>query len=82
MWIRETQEDLTAAEFATSLDLSLEEGRKRKRAVDYDKLLLKLDRRMLDMGCESEHGVFQKPPSGKGMSSIVYNQEQREALFA
>lgn len=54
MWARETLEDLTAAEFACSLDATSnseeEESRKKKRrAVDFEQLWLKLDRRIAEM---------------------------------
>lgn len=65
VWIRETVEDLTAAEFACSVELAsmqqddednndgdVDGGRKRRRrAVDYDKLLAQLNKRLRDMGC-------------------------------
>ena len=90
MWIRETLEDLTTAEFASSLDAKQAEGqRKRQRAVDYDKLMGQLDNRLKDLGCaimnaDSESGVehtFPKPVPGRGMGTLVYTDEQREALF-
>lgn len=54
MWVRETLEDLTAAEFASSLSLETDEvngGDKpsRKRAVDFDNVLAKLDARVEEM---------------------------------
>jgi len=61
MWARETLEDLTAAEFACSLDSSSlsDSGSsssgggggsdKKSTAVDYEKLSSKLDRRMLEI---------------------------------
>jgi len=90
IWIRETVEDLTAAEFACSVELaavsSSEESRKRRRAVDYDKLLGQLNKRLRDMGClvddENENGaVFcdLNPSVGKG--TTVYDEEQRSQLY-
>lgn len=63
MWLREAREDLTAAEFACSVESALgseastttvsssSTRRKRKRAVDYEKLLSQLNLRVRDMGC-------------------------------
>jgi len=56
MWVRETLEDLTAAEFALSVEGAVEateseETGKKKRDVDYEKLLNQLNRRLRDMGC-------------------------------
>lgn len=51
MWIRETQEDVTAAEFACSVEKQQRRGR---RAVDYEKLLVKLNQRLLDLGCSPQ----------------------------
>jgi hypothetical protein len=78
MWVRECLEDLTAAEFALSVEQqsessifrasngingngqnvttkaipSLHQPRKKKRAVDYEKLLSQLTKRIEDMTCE------------------------------
>ena len=91
MWIRETLEDLTTAEFASSLDATQGEGqRKRKRAVDYDKLLGQLDKRLKDLGCSkfdidcvsSAENDNPKPMPGRGMGTLVYSDEQRDALFS
>uniref|UniRef100_A0A7S2P2A4 Letm1 RBD domain-containing protein n=2 Tax=Leptocylindrus danicus TaxID=163516 RepID=A0A7S2P2A4_9STRA len=54
MWARDTLEDLTAAEFACSLDAGNSEeeessAKKRKRAVDFEQLGVKLDRRIAEM---------------------------------
>lgn len=54
MWVREALEDLTAAEFASSLSLEAEDttgGVKssKKRAVDFDNVLAKLDARVEEM---------------------------------
>jgi hypothetical protein len=46
MWIREAREDVTAAEFALSVERT---SRVKKRAVDYEKLLGQLHRRLTDM---------------------------------
>ena len=85
MWVRETQEDLTAAEFAISLDASPSLER-RKRAIDYDNLLTQLDRRLFDLACEDvvKCNVNMTSPTltpGQGMGIIVYDEAQREALF-
>jgi len=68
--------------------------RKRKRAVDYEKLLSQLNRRIRDMGCEGaplaakgKGSDSEAPPftcvlqSGVGMGSIVCTDEDREALL-
>lgn len=91
IWIRETVEDLTAAEFACSVELaSLQDpedqsGRKRRRAVDYDKLLGQLNKRLRDMGClvddNDSDAVFCELDSGIGMGTTVYDEEQREELY-
>lgn len=87
MWIREAREDLTAAEFACSVEAQQQErDARRKRAVDYEKLLTQLNRRIRDMGCEGEMANEETPfscylQSGVGMGSIVYTDEQREALL-
>ena len=115
MWARETLEDLTAAEFACSLDANVNgEVKERKRAVDFEALLNKLDRRLLEicvqkkketkdkdgdsddedaegMQCllpeelikeidTSEDSRYSLVPD-KGMGSVVYSTEQREALL-
>jgi hypothetical protein len=52
MWIRETLEDLTAAEFASSLSVEDAEkttGTNRKRDVDFENVLAKLDARVEGM---------------------------------
>lgn len=54
MWVREALEDLTAAEFASSLSLEADDtnrgdGTSRKRAVDFDNVLAKLDARVEEM---------------------------------
>jgi len=88
MWVREALEDLTAAEFACSVEAQDGEpttiSRRRRRAVDYEKLLANLNRRLRDLGCGSfEHktDVSCALQSGVGMGSIVYSDEQRQALL-
>jgi hypothetical protein len=54
MWVREALEDLTAAEFASSLSLEAEDSTNggkssKKRAVDFDNVLAKLDARVEEM---------------------------------
>lgn len=85
MWVREAKEDLTAAEFAISIDAP---GKKQnKRAIDYDNLLNQLDRRIRDLVCgdESNCNVVQgETPTltpGKGSASIVYTETQRNTLL-
>ena len=91
IWIRETVEDLTAAEFACSVEASSQQDnanqrRRRKRAVDYDKLLAQLNKRLRDLGCGIADGdtntdVFCELEPGLGMGTTVYNDEEREELF-
>jgi len=97
MWVREAQEDLTAAEFACSVEAhdssssttatttsaAVETPRKRKRAVDYEKLLDRLNRRIRDMGCEAQGdgSVSCILQPNVGMGSVVYNDDQRQALL-
>lgn len=86
MWIRETMEDLTAAEFAINLDQTTDDSNRRKRAVDFDNLLAKLNRRIRDLGCErgSEDCQVEQIAAvipGKGMGCTVYSDLQREDLF-
>jgi hypothetical protein len=87
MWIRETLEDLTAVEFACSVEAAeeVESGQKRKRAVDYEKLLAKLNVRIRDMlgpNFEPANGSDQPElTEGKGMGRVVYSQEQRMDLL-
>jgi hypothetical protein len=88
MWTRETLEDLTAAEFACRVEaVADDEGRKRKRkrAVDYEKLLSKLNRRIRDLGCEGNlregSDITCVLQSGVGKGTLVYTDEQRTALL-
>ena len=94
VWIRETVEDLTAAEFACSVELAsiqqLEEeedqSRKRRRAVDYDKLLAQLNKRLRDLGCmvgdsDDSDVVFCELNSSIGKGTTVYNDAQRLELY-
>ena len=85
MWIREATEDLTAAEFACSVESEQEqEGKKKKRAVDYEKLLSQLDRRVGDMICLPFEEVDGNEPEileGQGMGRFVYSEEQRVELL-
>ena len=85
MWVRETKEDLTAAEFACSIDIKGGQKHK-KRAIDYDNLLSQLDRRIRDLVC-GDDGECQATAAketltpGKGSGAIVYTEEQRDALL-
>ncbi|GAX25775.1 hypothetical protein FisN_8Hh323 [Fistulifera solaris] len=95
MWVRETLEDMTAAEFAISVEtLASDPKRKRKRAVDYEKLIGQLNKRIRDLGCEGPE-VGGKPDEetesssllncalqpGVGMGSVVYTDNERTALL-
>jgi len=86
MWVREAQEDLTAAEFAISIDANVT-GKKQKRAIDYDNLLNQLDRRIRDLvcgevvECQVMEGETPKLTPGKGSGSIAYTETKRNALL-
>ena len=88
MWVRECREDLTAAEFALSVE-SADNVPKRKRAVDYEKLSSMLSKRLYDLGCTfatSVDGDDQQPFSctldqESGAAAKVYTVEQRSALM-
>ena len=123
MWVRETLEDLTAADFAASLEAAAaaeaaaptedeaarRKEKKQKRAVDVENILSKLDRRVEEMCVLSTYGdaltstlacypldsqVSSSPllieegskcyalVSGEGMGSVVYTDEQRDALLS
>ena len=104
VWIRETLEDLTAAEFACSVEAHEGEvppegqeqmaQKRRKRAVDYDKLLSQLNRRIQDLGCDFSSQPA--PPSNSdkkvepltcvlqpeiGMGTTAYSEDQRRLLL-
>ncbi len=123
MWVREALEDITAAEFACTLDSlavndessssssnsnSSNKKKKVKRAVDFENILSKLDRRVEEMCVQSTYGddfttgtacypldhntlsTDIEPDddqqcwvlkSGKGMGSLVYSDDQRDALL-
>lgn len=53
MWVRETLEDLTAAEFACNLAPS---EKSEKSAVDFENILAKLEKRIEDMCVKSTYG--------------------------
>jgi hypothetical protein len=85
MWIREAVEDVTAAEFACSVEGSSEGEkdarlrRKRKRAVDYEKMLSNLDRRLADM-VPGGDGTWELDQS-KGMGRYAFSPSEREELL-
>ena len=126
MWVRETLEDLTAADFAASLEqaaaaaeaaaadeadkdeMARRKKKKQKRAVDVENILSKLDRRVEEMCVLSTYGdtsgstlscypldsMEAASPltmeegnkcyalkQGEGMGSVVYTDEQRDALL-
>lgn len=91
MWVRETMEDLTAAQFACSIDSTTNpkkmKQQQQRRAIDYDQLLANLDRRILDMACEdvNECQISIDRPTltpEKGMAAIVYTESQRNNLLS
>lgn len=85
MWIREAVEDLTAAEFACSVESELQvSDRKQKRAVDYEKLISQLNRRIADLLClpgEEINGSLPELEENSGMGRFVYTKDQRNALL-
>jgi hypothetical protein len=110
VWVRESLEDLTAAEFALSveahsspdevLQTSAEESsnssssneeraQRRKRAVDYEKLLAQLNRRIQDLGCDFSSMSSKSEPSpvtcylqeNVGMGCTAYTEDQRRLLL-
>lgn len=101
VWVRETLEDLTAAEFACSVEAhhqaETEEEtpqKRRKRAVDYEKLLSQLNRRILDLGCNFTAAEQRPPADGKesepitcalkpdvGLGTTAYTEKQRQLLL-
>ena len=107
MWVRETTEDLTAAEFACTVesiesdvstaDANDDDGkpvlqRKRRRAVDYEKILNQLNRRIRDMGCDGDFSPSSTEEEdgettcylrqGEGMGRLVCTDKQRQALLS
>jgi hypothetical protein len=89
MWVRECREDLTAAEFALSVESS-DSLRKKKRAVDYEKLSLQLSKRLYDMGCtfattsntsEDDQPFACSLDQESGAANMVYSMEQRNVLL-
>ena len=113
MWIRETLEDWTAAEFALSVERQSEgasnangkgddgnlsslaaasnSSRKetKKRAVDYEKLLSQITKRIEDMTCQpfvedsdlvDEKGMLQMDEKS-GMGRYAYTNEERMMLM-
>lgn len=112
LWVRETLEDLTTAEFAcrveqhtpeisnnnkTSNPSSLAPLMQRKeRAVDFENILGKLERRLNEMCVVDSNSSFAaddettsaalqknryKLIDGRGLGSVVYTHQQREALL-
>mmetsp|Transcript_10198 Transcript_10198/g.12609 ORF Transcript_10198/g.12609 Transcript_10198/m.12609 type:complete len:738 (+) Transcript_10198:233-2446(+) len=122
MWVRETLEDLTASEFASSLEATTTNAsssrstskKPKKRDVDFEKLVTKLNTRVEEMcatidddgsstictvATTKAHRYGESSPAdddddddgegtkmyclreGVGMGSVVYTDEQREALL-
>jgi len=109
MWIRETLEDWTAAEFALSVEQQSEgtvnsnDGdttssspvqsniprKSKKRAVDYEKLLSQITKRIEDMICQTlveselainDEGLAQLDEN-IGMGRYAYSNEERTVLL-
>ena len=105
MWRRDTLEDLAAAEFACSVEASddnvdessssssLEANggtRRKRRAVDYEKLVTKLNKRIQDMlggrryideNGRALGGQTLSIVKGRGMGRVVYTEAQRTELL-
>lgn len=86
MWVRETLEDLTAAEFACTVEAHDNKVNKRKRAVDYEKLVNQLNKRLSDMGCNIADAIesadFECSLSPDlGMGRLTYTEMQRTNLL-
>jgi hypothetical protein len=89
MWVRETLEDLTAAEFALSVESSNDSNddpkkskKLKKRAVDYEKLVSQLDQRISNLGCDLDGGGLNDfRPSDSGMATLTYTEKQRVTLL-
>lgn len=87
MWIREAVEDVTAAEFACSVESQQRLSDKtRKRAVDYEKLLTQLDKRISDMLCQPIDLLDMSDgelnlDENQGMGRYVYADYQRSSLL-
>lgn len=106
MWVREALEDLTAAEFAcnveaegaddeessttTTTSLKPLKSLKKKRAVDYEKLVSQLDRRIQDLGYNVDLDdrtvnatidlEYVLTPQ-QGMGILTYTEPQRNSLI-
>eukprot|EP00978_Attheya_sp_CCMP212_P006955 scaffold16242_cov55-Attheya_sp.AAC.2 len=84
IWVRETLEDLTAAEFACSLDSASKmtngqrdqssDNKPKQRAVDFENLLSKLDRRVEEICVISK----KKDSAKMGISCYVLNDDTEE----
>lgn len=90
MWARETVEDITAAEFACSVEASVGEEdeslrRQRKRAVDYEKMLTNLNRRISDMTCVPFDLVDTSSTEldeTTGMGRFTFTSDERKELLS
>lgn len=104
MWIRETLEDWTGAEFALSVEQQSEgvngnqsspaarstiTRKTKKRAVDYEKLMTQLTKRIEDMTCQSfidyaplvdDEGVL-RLDENLGMGRYAYTHGERMMLM-
>jgi hypothetical protein len=100
VWVRECLEDLTAAEFALSVESHQDQEeetvqKRRKRAVDYEKLLSQVNRRIQDLGCDfaTEQESLSSSTDEKiepltcvlqpdvGMGTTAYSEKQRQLLL-
>jgi hypothetical protein len=89
MWVREALEDLTQAEFAINLDQTTgnDQNRRRKRAVDFENILGKLNKRIMDLACEPivdatcDLEEIKGLTPTKGFGRTVFTEEKREELF-
>mmetsp|Transcript_3730 Transcript_3730/g.5580 ORF Transcript_3730/g.5580 Transcript_3730/m.5580 type:complete len:697 (-) Transcript_3730:783-2873(-) len=112
LWVRETLEDLTTAEFACRVEQHTPEissnnkisnpsslaplMQRKERAVDFENILGKLERRLNEMCVLDSNSSFAadeettpaamqksryKLIDGRGLGSVVYTHQQREALL-
>jgi len=93
VWVREALEDLASAEFACTVESGTIIGEdqaktRRKRAVDYEKLLSQLNKRISDLGCDFASSEANRDISfscsltpGVGSAKEVYSEKQRQTLL-
>jgi len=75
VWMRETLEDLTSAEFACTVEATQQSKR---RAVDYEKVWNQLNLRLADLGYRNE--TVELEPT-VGMGTALYTETERKNLL-